>query len=179
MTRPDTRERMLHDTRSAPEVERLTHDYGREIFARIGHDGPLPLSPGWWDERLMDWTMADEAIKVQLFRFIDVLPLLHSPQAINRHLLEYFQELGPRSPIWLRLGLGLLSRNGVVGRLVARTARGNAERLARRFIAGSNLDEAIDSIGRLRRRTLAPSICWARQRSPRLKQTITKLNTWR
>src|SRR6266852_7483473 len=107
------------------DLESLTHDYGREIFARIGHGGMLPFSPSWWDERLLSWTMGDEAIKVQLFRFIDVLPLLHSPREINRHLLEYFQELGPRSPTWLRLSLGLLSCNGMVGRLVARMARGN------------------------------------------------------
>src|SRR5436305_5682121 len=99
---------MLQDTRTAPDVERLTHDYGREIFARLGHQGPLPLSPGWWDDRLMDWTMSDPATKVQLFRFIDVLPLLHSAREINRHLLEYFRELGPQAPAWLRLGLGLL-----------------------------------------------------------------------
>jgi RHH-type proline utilization regulon transcriptional repressor/proline dehydrogenase/delta 1-pyrroline-5-carboxylate dehydrogenase len=149
---------LLNDTGSIPEVERLTRDYGREIFARISHQGPLLLSRDWWNERLMDWTMSDEAMKVQLFRFIDVLPLLHSPQEINRHLREYFTELGPDSPPWLRLGLRLMPRNGVVGRLLASTARGNAERLARRFIAGSNLDEALNSIAGLRRRGLAFTI---------------------
>src|SRR5579871_806853 len=158
MTRIDTEERVLQDSDVAPEIERLTQDYGREIFARIGHQGPWLLSPGWWDDRLMDWTMSDEAMKVQLFRFIDVLPLLHSPHEVNRHLFEYLSALGPDSPRWLRLGLGLLSRNGVIGRLVARTARSNAERLARRFIAGSHLDEAIQTIAGLRRRKLAFTI---------------------
>jgi RHH-type proline utilization regulon transcriptional repressor/proline dehydrogenase/delta 1-pyrroline-5-carboxylate dehydrogenase len=146
---------MLQETRSGPEAERLTRDYGQEIFARIGHQGPLPMSPDWWEERLMGWTMADQAMKVQLFRFIDVLPLLHSPEEINRHLREYFRDLGPESPPWLRLGLRWLPQNGVVGRLIARTARGGAEHLARRFIAGSNLEEAVATIGQLRRRTLA------------------------
>jgi RHH-type proline utilization regulon transcriptional repressor/proline dehydrogenase/delta 1-pyrroline-5-carboxylate dehydrogenase len=146
---------MLHDTTSVPDVERLAQDYGREIFARIGRQGPLPLSPSWWDEHLMGWSMNDEAMKVQLFRFIDVLPLLHSPQEINRHLREYFAEIGPHSPAWLRLGLRWLPQDGFVGRLLARTARGNAERLARRFIAGSHLEEALASLARLRRRRLA------------------------
>jgi RHH-type proline utilization regulon transcriptional repressor/proline dehydrogenase/delta 1-pyrroline-5-carboxylate dehydrogenase len=39
--------------------------------------------------------------------------------------------------------------------LLARAARGNAERLARRFIAGSNLDEALRTVARLRRQQLA------------------------
>jgi RHH-type proline utilization regulon transcriptional repressor/proline dehydrogenase/delta 1-pyrroline-5-carboxylate dehydrogenase len=137
------------------DLEALTHDYGREIFARIGHGGMLPFSPSWWDERLMSWTMGDEAIKVQLFRFIDVLPLLHSSQEVNRHLHEYFGEAEEHLPAWLRLALRYLPSDGFTGRLLAGTARRNAERLARRFIAGSNLTEALAAIERLRRRSLA------------------------
>jgi RHH-type transcriptional regulator, proline utilization regulon repressor / proline dehydrogenase / delta 1-pyrroline-5-carboxylate dehydrogenase len=137
------------------QVERRTHAYGREIFARLGHGGPLPLTPGWLDERLMDWTMSDESVKVQLFRFIDVLPRLHSPAAITRHLHEYFDEAREGLPAWMRLGLRFFPGDGAAGRLLARAARGNAERLARRFIAGSNVDEALDAVARLRRRALA------------------------
>ncbi len=36
----------------------------------------------------MEWTMGNEAVKVQLFRFIDALPLLRSPAQISRHLRE-------------------------------------------------------------------------------------------
>ena len=140
------------------DVEALTRDYGREIFARLHHAGPFPFSPAWWDERLMAWTMGDEAVKVQLFRFIDVLPLLDSPAQVTRHLREYFAEAGPHLPPWLRLGLRWLPGNGLAGRLLARTARHNAERLARRFIAGANLPEALRAIARLRRRSLAFTI---------------------
>ena len=140
------------------DVEALTHDYGREIFARLRQGGPLPFGPAWWDERLMEWTMGAEAVKVQLFRFIDVLPLLDSPAQITRHLREYFAEAGAHLPAWIRLGLRWLPRNGLAGRLLARTARRNAERLARRFIAGANLPEALHAIARLRRRSLAFTI---------------------
>jgi RHH-type proline utilization regulon transcriptional repressor/proline dehydrogenase/delta 1-pyrroline-5-carboxylate dehydrogenase len=103
----------------------------------------------------MEWTMADEAVKVQLFRFIDALPLLQSPAQVSRHLREYFEEVGPRLPTFLRRALPWLPEKGFAGRLLANTARANAERLARRFIAGSNLDEALHTIARLRRRSLA------------------------
>lgn len=138
------------------DLEALTHAYGREVFARLDH-GPvlLPFGPAWWEERLMEWTMSDEALKVQLFRFIDALPLLHSPADISRHLREYLGEAGDRLPRWLRLGLRWLPGDGFAGRLLARAAQGNAERLARRFIAGSNLSEALEVIARLRRRSLA------------------------
>src|SRR6267378_848282 len=120
----------------ATDLEALTHDYGREIFARVGRQGPFLFSPAWWDERLMEWTMGDPAIKVQLFRFIDALPLL-------------------RLPAWLRLGLHWMPRDGFLGGLVAKTAYRNAERLARRFIAGSNIEEALKAVARMRRRSLA------------------------
>ncbi len=46
----------------------------------------------------------------------------------------------------------------MLGRLLAKTAYRSAERLARKFIAGSNLDEALDAISQLRRRSLAFTI---------------------
>jgi RHH-type proline utilization regulon transcriptional repressor/proline dehydrogenase/delta 1-pyrroline-5-carboxylate dehydrogenase len=140
---------------TATDVEALTQAYGREIFARLDQAGPVPFGPGWWDERLMDFTMGDPAVKVQLFRFIDALPLLHGPGDVNRHLREYFAEVDEHLPGWMRLGLHYLPDNGTVGRLVAGTARRSATRLARRFIAGSNLDEALQAIGQLRARSLA------------------------
>src|SRR5262249_18025305 len=106
-------------------------------------------------ERLMEWSMGDEAVKVQLFRFIDALPLLKTPASVNRHLREYFEEASPHLPGWLRFGLKWMPRDGFAGRLLASTARSNAERLARRFIAGSNLAEALQTIAALRRRSLA------------------------
>jgi RHH-type proline utilization regulon transcriptional repressor/proline dehydrogenase/delta 1-pyrroline-5-carboxylate dehydrogenase len=140
------------------DVEALTQDYGREIFARLERAGPLLFSPAWFDDRLMEWTMGNEAVKLQLFRFIDVLPLLRSPPEITRHLREYFGEAGPRLPGWVRFGLRWLPRNGFAGRVLARAARANAERLARRFIAASNLADALTVIAAMRRRSLAFTI---------------------
>lgn len=136
-------------------VESLTRAYGQEIFARLERRGPLLFTPGWWDERLMEWTMADEAVKLQLFRFIDVLPLLQTPAEISRHLREYFLEAGPALPRWARWGVRVLPRDGWLAGLVAGAARANARRLARRFIAGSNVAEALATIAQLRRRRLA------------------------
>jgi RHH-type proline utilization regulon transcriptional repressor/proline dehydrogenase/delta 1-pyrroline-5-carboxylate dehydrogenase len=139
---------------TAEGLEALTHRYGREIFARLDRPGPVPFGPAWWDERLMEWTMGDEAVKFQLFRFVDVLPMLHTSRAVTRHLREYFGEAGDRLPPWLRRGLRWLPENGLFGRLLARTANYSAERLARKFIAGSDVPEALRAIDRLRQRRL-------------------------
>lgn len=140
---------------NADALERLTRAYGSELFARLDSRGPILFTPGWWDDRLMEWTMGQQAVKLQLFRFIDVLPLLEEPGTIVRHLREYFEEAGEALPGWARKGLPWLPRSGLGARLVAWAARNNALRMARRFIAGSNLDEALAAVARLRRRKLA------------------------
>jgi RHH-type proline utilization regulon transcriptional repressor/proline dehydrogenase/delta 1-pyrroline-5-carboxylate dehydrogenase len=136
------------------EVERLTQAYGRELFARLDSQGPLVFSPKWFDDRLMEWTMGDEAVKLQLFRFIDVLPLLHNSDEIARHLREYFQEAAEHLPGWARFGLRWMPRRGWLASILAFAARTNAERLAHRFIAGSNLNEALAAVAKLRKRRL-------------------------
>ena len=136
------------------KLEQLTRAYGQEMFARVAQRSPVPLTPAWWDERLMDWTMHDEAVKVQLFRFIDALPQLRDTESITRHLSEYFNEARDHLPGWARFGLRFLPRRGMLANLLARTARSNAENLARKFIAGSNLDEALGAVERLRRKQL-------------------------
>jgi RHH-type proline utilization regulon transcriptional repressor/proline dehydrogenase/delta 1-pyrroline-5-carboxylate dehydrogenase len=137
------------------ELEALTRAYGQELFARLYRRGPVPFGPAWWDERLMEWTMGDQAVKLQLFRFIDVLPQLAGPADVSRHLREYFQEAAEALPGWARVGLRWLPRDGLAAKLLAGAARANAERLAHRFIAGSNLDEALRAVDALRRRRLA------------------------
>jgi RHH-type transcriptional regulator, proline utilization regulon repressor / proline dehydrogenase / delta 1-pyrroline-5-carboxylate dehydrogenase len=146
----------LNDSRlREADLEVRTQAFGREIFERARADATVPFNSTWWDERLMEWTMGDEAVKVQLFRFIDVLPLLTSAPEIARHLREYFSEAQEHLPSWARLGLRWMPSNGWAGGLVARGARWNAERLARRFIAGTDAAEAVAAVARLRRRRLA------------------------
>jgi RHH-type proline utilization regulon transcriptional repressor/proline dehydrogenase/delta 1-pyrroline-5-carboxylate dehydrogenase len=140
---------------SKADVEALTQDYGRAIFARLDRDGPLPFGPAWWDERLMEWTMGEEAVKVQLFRFIDALPALRRPDQITDHLREYFAEAGDTVPGWVRFGLRLLPSKGLLGETLAWTANASARRLARRFIAGSNIAEALRAIASMRARNRA------------------------
>ncbi|MCS7046985.1 MAG: proline dehydrogenase family protein, partial [Gemmataceae bacterium] len=140
------------------KLERLTRAYGEELFARLDRRGPLPFSPRWWDDKMLALTMHDEAVKLQLFRFIDALPLLHTPEAISRHLIEYFEEAVDDLPAWARRGLRWLPGSGWGARLLAGAARSNAARLARRFIAGATIDEALAAVARLRRDQLTFTI---------------------
>jgi RHH-type proline utilization regulon transcriptional repressor/proline dehydrogenase/delta 1-pyrroline-5-carboxylate dehydrogenase len=143
---------------AAGEIEALTRAYGRDVFARLNRGGPPLFSPAWLDDQLMGLSMADEAVKVQLFRFIDALPLLKTPESIARHLREYFAVIRHRLPGWMRFGLKLMPEHGVGGRVLAWSAHINARRLARKFIAGSNVAEALVAIEKLRRRNMGFTI---------------------
>src|SRR5262245_5308838 len=140
---------------SEADLEPRVRAYGREIFARLDRQGPVPLTRAWWDDRLMGLTMDNPALKVQLFRFVDCLPYLHDPADVGRHLREYLGEARDQLPWWARLGVRLLPTGGWGGRLLAKSAKANAEKMARKFIAGSNVQEAVEAVERLRRQKLA------------------------
>ncbi|MFO0975657.1 MAG: L-glutamate gamma-semialdehyde dehydrogenase [Planctomycetaceae bacterium] len=132
-------------------VEQRTQAIGQELFSRIAQRSPSIFHSRWWEDRLMAWAMNDEAIKVQMFRFVDVLPMLRDHVSIARHLEEYFEEVRDRLPWAARIGLDLTTGNSILSRALAYNARTNAARMARRFIAGSNVDEVLQSVRKVRR----------------------------
>lgn len=143
----------------SPTVENLTRRIGQDLFARLEGGKPTVFSPKWLDDQLMAWSMEDELVKVQLFRFIDVLPaLLGSTSNIVQHVKEYFGLAKDHLPMVARLGLKILPKRGPLAGMVASTAKSNAIRLAKRFIAGSNVPEALVAIEALRKKRCAFTI---------------------
>ena len=143
---------------SQAAIDSRTHEIARDLFRVIREDRAPVISARWWDERLMGLTMRDEAVKVQLFRLVDTLPALRTDQAVVRHLREYFQTVQARVPPVLRRAADWVPEDGLVGRALAGAARYNATRLARRFIAGSDVQETIEAVRDLRRRGLGFTI---------------------
>jgi RHH-type proline utilization regulon transcriptional repressor/proline dehydrogenase/delta 1-pyrroline-5-carboxylate dehydrogenase len=144
----------IDHSRSLGLLETRTQELGRALFDEIG-GGPSVWERGWWDDRLMDLTLGDPLVKVQLFRFIDAMPALHGTEPVRRHLAEYLDEAGERVPWWLRLAVALAPQGTPGAWLLARFARLGAEHMARRFIAGATPAEALRTVLRLRRRRLA------------------------
>ena len=142
---------------SSPDnrVEKRTQEIGRELFGRLQHRSPSIFHGRWWEDRLMSWAMGDEAVKVQMFRFVDVLPMLKDHIAIARHLDEYFEDVRDKLPWAARLGLNLSTSNSILSRALAYNARTNAARMARRFIAGANVEEVLQSVRKIRRNRFA------------------------
>lgn len=72
------------------QIEERTQKLGREMFERMRGSNPGCWQYAWWQERLLRICMQDEWFKVQAFRFIDVLPMMHNDVELARHLKEYF-----------------------------------------------------------------------------------------
>lgn len=142
------------DPKCLDALEMRTRAIGREIFAQIDTSGPSVFNRQWWDDWVMDWSMAHESVKVQMFRFIDVLPMLQDSEQIAEHLQAYFSEGDGLDhghfPLLVRLGASLAEPGTMQGRMIARAIRQNVSRMARRFIAGSNPAEVIETVKGLR-----------------------------
>ncbi|MBY0460813.1 MAG: L-glutamate gamma-semialdehyde dehydrogenase [Gemmataceae bacterium] len=140
------------------DLDARTKQYGREIFARLNRQGPVLFSRAWAEDKLMGLGMNDPALKVQLFRFVDTLPYLKQPAEVARHLREYLHEARDELPWWARWGTRLIPDRGVLGRGLALASQVGAEQMARKFIAGSNVQEAVEAVRAMRTRRLAFTI---------------------
>ena len=85
------------------DVEARAQELGREILSEARGNKSGLLSRAFWSDKLMDWSMKDEAFKVQLVRFVDAFPMLNTPEAIHEHLVDYLTQPGVTPPP----GLGL------------------------------------------------------------------------
>ncbi len=124
-------------------VEAATRHIGRHIFDHLADQQPNILQRRWWDDRIMAWAMRDESVKVQMFRLLDVLPMLDSSESLTRHLHEYFDDVARFLPAAARLGLSVAGPRSLAGRALAIATRRNALAHARRFIAGTSAEEVL------------------------------------
>jgi RHH-type proline utilization regulon transcriptional repressor/proline dehydrogenase/delta 1-pyrroline-5-carboxylate dehydrogenase len=142
---PDTIRTDDFSTADLAVIERSTQDIGRWLFEHLDTRRSTFLHRDWWDDRIMAWAMRDESVKVQMFRFIDVLPMLGTPAIVNRHLQEYLGPVRARLPAAARLGLEVARTLPPAGRALSVLARKAATANARRFIAGSNTAEVLNA----------------------------------
>src|SRR3954465_14350805 len=102
---------------------------GLEIFSQMQREGGFTHLNV--TGRLMDWSMRNEALKVQLFRFVDVLPSLNSSRDIARHASDYLGDGTAGLPGWMQWGVRIAPK---VPWLAAFAARKGVEQMARTFI---------------------------------------------
>ena len=135
-------------TDPAADLESAIHRIGRDLANRSEGQTPSIFQSSWWSTSLLDLCLKDEAFKVQLFRFVDVLPSLTSDAQVAALLNEYFSDLS--LPASLQLGLRSVSAAGGLGAsLGAKAIRYQVEQMARTFIVGASIEEALPTLARL------------------------------
>ncbi|SDN99613.1 L-glutamate gamma-semialdehyde dehydrogenase [Desulfonauticus submarinus] len=130
---------------------------GKEFFTSIRGEAPSVFNKSWWTGKVMDWAMQNENFKVQLFRFVDVLPYLDTTESLTRHIEEYFTGDEHDLPAVLKWGAKGAAGfgKGLAGKLLAKTIRSNLESMAKQFIIGENTKQAIKTLNKLRKDNFA------------------------
>ncbi|MGH7207869.1 MAG: proline dehydrogenase family protein, partial [Nitrospiraceae bacterium] len=134
----------LTDSVLEPAIRRIGH----ELRERSAGSSPTVFDPRWWSGNLLEWCMKDETFKVQLFRFIDVLPCLRDDAHVARLLEEYFRERETLAPS-LQWGLRAMSATRLGARLSAKSLRHQIHQMARTFIADASIERAVPVLARL------------------------------
>jgi len=129
-------------------IEARVQAIGRDLLARSLAAQPTVLSPDYWAEQAGEWVLADDDLKVRLFRLVDCMPMLDEAAAVDRHLREYLdEETIDKLPTMLRTALKA-ARSGILAPFAARAVRAAMLAQAKRFIAGTTPAEAAKSSSR-------------------------------
>jgi RHH-type proline utilization regulon transcriptional repressor/proline dehydrogenase/delta 1-pyrroline-5-carboxylate dehydrogenase len=135
-------------THSPTSLEPAIRRIGEALAARCSGHQPTVFSPRRWSNALLNQCMKDEGFKVQLFRFIDVLPSLQTDEQVARLLEEYFGQSLPMQSA-LQWGMKALSATSVGARLGAKSIRQQVLSMARSFMAGGSVTDAISTLSEL------------------------------
>lgn len=141
--------------------EAKTQAIARELLAQTREKRSLWAKLGdqmRWDDKLLGWAMANPGLRVQLFRFIDVLPALHGNAEIALHLQQYLGDETVELPAALKGILNFTDPHSPPAQLAAATISKAVETLAFRYIAGETIPQVLKAIERMRKEKMAFTI---------------------
>ena len=144
------------DTNQSYETQ--TQEIARQLLAQTREKRSLfaqmrdQMRP---DDKLLNWAMSNPGLRVQLFRFIDCLPALHSKSEIARHLQQYLGDQSVELPSALKGILNFTDPNSTPAQIAAATIAKAVETLAHKYIAGETTQQVLKTIERLRKEKMA------------------------
>ena len=121
-------------------LEERVQAIGRNLLASARDQRTGRLSRRFWSDQLMQWAMRDPAFKVQLLRFVDLFPTLHSAKLIHDHLQQYLAQPGVAAPMGLSLGL---KAGSLFRRSMADTVASRITAMAEKFILAADVQAAL------------------------------------
>jgi len=138
--------------------EARIHEIGRDLFGRVRGEAAGFLAGDRLTAGLLAWAMTDEDAKLQLFRFVDVLPALGDAAETVRHLRDYLGDRPGPFARFTRAGLFVADLGWPGRHAVAGLLRLAVRYLGRHFIAGATPAEAGRAVRRVRRGGLTATL---------------------
>lgn len=130
-------------------IDQLILEKGRVLWEAMHDQSPGIFDAGFWQTRLLDWTMRDDDFRADLFRFVDILPCLKSGAQVSSHIKELLLRKERDLPAIMKAALRAAS-GGLASGLVSEALRASVVEMAGRFIAGRNASEALPALQKLR-----------------------------
>jgi RHH-type proline utilization regulon transcriptional repressor/proline dehydrogenase/delta 1-pyrroline-5-carboxylate dehydrogenase len=130
------------------DFESSVQKEGMELFAAMQKEQDSLFDKQAWLGKMLDWVMKDPSFKVDLFHFVDVLPMLESKEQVFSHIQEYLLKKDRELPLFMGSALKAASFSFAQG-MATSLIKKNVTDMAQRFIAGENIELAAKSLQKL------------------------------
>ena len=137
--------------RQSREAEERVRALGGELVKLTKGQKPSVFNKAWWQGQVMEWSMKDETFKTEMFRFVDVFPVLKDPDEVYRHLREYLLRPGVNAPTVIKAALKGSALGGFMRATATKQIIKQMEAMAKGFICGESAEEALGVLRELRK----------------------------
>lgn len=131
-----------------PSLEPAIRSIGEQLARLSGGLSPSIFDSRWWSHSAINLAMKDASFKTRLFHFIDVLPVVQDDERVVSLAEEYFGRESSRL-FGLQWGLKAAASTSMGARLTGKSIRKQIEQMAKTFIAGASIDEALPVLSQL------------------------------
>lgn len=139
-------------------LEQKVKQTGKEIFQKVKSSESSFFDRSFWSTKLMELGMKDEALKVELFRFVDVLPALNTNEQLSKHINEYFGSVKGEHADLIKT-LTAFGTGNILGKMAASMAvKAGVSQMAKTFIAGETVKEVFESVSSMRKKKMSYTV---------------------
>lgn len=133
---------------TSPSLESAILRIGEQLAQLSAGLSPSIFDGRWWSHSAINLAMKDASFKTRLFHFIDVLPVIQDDERVVSLAEEYFDRESSEL-FGLQWGLKALASTSVGARLTGKSIRKQIEQMAKAFIAGASVEEAVPALSQL------------------------------
>jgi RHH-type proline utilization regulon transcriptional repressor/proline dehydrogenase/delta 1-pyrroline-5-carboxylate dehydrogenase len=133
---------------TSPSLEPAILRIGEQLTQLSAGLSPSIFDGRWWSHSAINLAMKDASFKTRLFHFIDVLPVIQDDERVVSLAEEYFGRESSEL-FGLRWGLKALASTSVGARLTGKSIRKQIEQMAKTFIVGASVEEAVPALSQL------------------------------